>query len=86
MLYELLLPSLPMLFTSLAIALASSLIKGTKSSIGIQELLEITVVIYGSLNILQCYAPKVYNYALQGVGTSVGLTMTDSHAHAPSGL
>jgi hypothetical protein len=68
-----------MLVTSLAIALVSSLVRDRP----VHELLTLTVIIYGSLNVLKSYAPKVYECVLQGIGNGFGVSM--SGAVLPAG-
>ena len=75
MLYELLLPSLPMLFASVIIAIVIKL-GNVSQPLHIQELLSLSAIIYGVLTLLKGYAPKVYDYALQGIGMGIGFNMT----------
>lgn len=73
MLFEILKAKLPMILYCLGIATAVILIRTRQ--IQSSPIIELTLVLLGTLGLLKTYAPKVFETTSQGIGIRTGLNM-----------
>jgi hypothetical protein len=73
MIYDILKPRLPLLVYSVGIALVATIIR--TQTVDMSQVLSMTLLIFGTLNILKNYAPKVYSQTTSGIGHNTGFQM-----------
>jgi len=73
MLYEILKAKLPMIIYCLGIATAVILVRTQQMQP--RPIVDLTLVLLGTLGLLKTYAPKVFDTTSQGIGTRTGMNM-----------
>jgi len=73
MLYDILKAKLPMIAYSLGIAIAVMIVR--TQQLQIRSIIDLTLVIFGTLSLLKIHAPKVFDTTEQGIGMQIGNNM-----------